>query len=284
MKSSDVQNKDFNRYYSIVTLIIALISTFIFYYLEMKHFDSIAMVAWCFTVFALLFEVIFVFQPMSYRIKELEHEMKFTKETLEQEVQLRTISLEQANQKLLKLASHDPLTGLKNRLNLEHHLEVLLEHYAKHGIPFAVLIIDIDWFKKINDTYGHDAGDFVLRELSILIQNSIRPEDSAYRAGGEEFVIVFNRILEDKALEKAESIRQMVENYLFSYNDIDLNVTISGGVYHPHWITMNEVQGILKLADEALYRVKRSGRNKILATEKMEMSMVGKIALSDSSV
>ncbi len=231
---------------------------------NLQLIKSIENAAFFLTLLALMLEVIFIFQPMAHKLQELFQELKWNQEHLENEIEKRTLSLEQSNYRLQHLASHDPLTGLKNRLNLEHDLENLIEHYQQHRIPFAVAMIDIDWFKKINDSYGHEIGDSVLKDLSGLILSHIRSEDSTYRVGGEEFVIIFNRIDEYVIVEKIELLRQMVENHLFQYDDLTIKVTISGGVYHPKWIKADTVQLILKYADDALYEAKRSGRNKII--------------------
>lgn len=229
--------------------------------------QDIKLAAWILTLFTLLLEVIFIFQPMIHRINELFKELTWKEEHLEYEIERRTHSLEESNYKLQHLASHDPMTGLKNRLNMEKDLENLINHYRQHHIPFAVAMIDIDWFKKINDNYGHDAGDTILKGLSSLIMENIRAEDSAYRAGGEEFVIIFNRIEEQTVIEKINTLRQLVEEYPFHCAEEVLNITISGGVYHPKWMRADTVQSILKLTDESLYEAKRSGRNKIVTVK-----------------
>ena len=144
---------------------------------------------------------------------------------------------------------------------MERDLEELIIQYEKNHLPYAVLMLDIDWFKKINDSYGHDAGDFVLCEISKIMLESIRVQDSVYRAGGEEFVIIFNRITREQAIEKAESIRLGVQEHLFMYNNVKMHCTISGGLYHPDILKSSSVQGVLKLADNALYEAKHSGRN-----------------------
>ncbi|MDP3293079.1 MAG: diguanylate cyclase [Sulfuricurvum sp.] len=226
-----------------------------------NHLESMV---WLVTLMTLLLEVIFIFQPMANKIKELFQEVMWEQENLEQQISMRTMSLEHSNLKLMQLASHDPLTGLKNRLNMERDLEELILQYEKNHLPYAVLMLDIDWFKKINDNYGHDAGDFVLCEISKIMLESVRVQDSVYRAGGEEFVIIFNRITREQAIEKAEAIRLGVQNHLFIFSDEEVQCTISGGLYHPDILKSSSVQGVLKLADNALYEAKHSGRNTIV--------------------
>jgi len=227
---------------------------------EVKQLETLV---WIVTLITLLLEVIFIFQPMAHKIRELFQEVLWNQENLEQQISIRTMSLEHANTKLLQMASHDPLTGLKNRLNMERDLEELITQYDKHHLPYAVLMLDIDWFKKINDSYGHDAGDFVLCEISKIMLENVRVQDSVYRAGGEEFVIIFNRITKEQAIEKAEEIRINIQKHQFIFDNHVLQCTVSGGIYHPDIRKSSTVQGVLKLADNALYEAKHSGRNNI---------------------
>lgn len=219
---------------------------------------------WIVTLITLLLEVIFIFQPMANKIRELFQDVIWNQEHLEQQVAMRTMSLENINTKLLQLASHDPLTGLKNRLNMERDLEELIAQYEKHHLPYAVLMLDIDWFKKINDSFGHDAGDFILCEISKIMKEKVRIQDSVYRAGGEEFVIIFNRITREQVFEKAEDIRVSIQNHRFIFNLQVIQCTISGGIYHPDIIDASTVQEALKYADNALYEAKHAGRNRMI--------------------
>lgn len=228
---------------------------------NIRYLESLA---WMVTLFALLMEVIFIFQPMANMIKLFIQNERSHSERLEQEIKIRTYSLEQANQKLIYSASHDPLTGLNNRFNFEKELENILFHYRVNHIPFAVLMLDIDWFKKVNDTYGHNVGDHVLKEVSLLLSTAIRIEDSAYRTGGEEFVIILNRISKSEAMEKAEEIRHIIEEYTCAYDGHTFNITISCGVYHSQLVEAEDVHEIMKLVDNALYEAKHSGRNRVV--------------------
>lgn len=228
---------------------------------EIRNLEALA---WILTLFTLIMEVIFIFQPMATKIQDLFQELTWNQQNLEQQIQIRTLSLEQANDKLLHIASHDPLTGLKNRLNLEKDLEALIIHHLEHHSPYAVAMLDIDWFKKINDTHGHDVGDFVLHEMAKILTENVREEDNVYRAGGEEFVILFNRISAEEALNKTNKIRLSIQEHLFVYNNLEIHVTLSGGLYHPDNTSANSVQEILKHADIALYEAKKSGRNQIV--------------------
>ncbi len=216
------------------------------------------------TLLVLLLEVLFIFRPMVNQIVALSQVKEGMLEDLENQVKIRTLHLEKMNQKLNKLAHHDALTGLRNRLNMEADIEEVLEAYEKNGIEFAVLMLDLDWFKRVNDQYGHDVGDFVLRELAQILKRSVREGDHVYRAGGEEFVVLLNRIGYLDAKHKAESIRQAVEEYVFVANSVRLRKTLSGGLYHSSLLKVSSVKELLKQTDKALYAAKKSGRNRIM--------------------
>ena len=166
----------------------------------------------------------------------------------------------------IEAAITDALTGLHNRRYMETHLNALVEQAASHGKPIAVLVLDIDFFKAINDTHGHDAGDDVLREFALRIRKSIRNIDLACRYGGEEFVIVMPETDMGVATMVAERLRRAVagESFPVQQGMKLLNVTLSIGL-----ATLSDAGGdaaaILKRADQALYRAKRDGRNRVAA-------------------
>ena len=216
------------------------------------------------TLLVLVLEVVFIFRPMVNKIISLSKLKEEALEHLERQVLLRTLHLEKVNQKLNRLAHHDALTGLRNRLDLEANIEEVIEASKAHGTEFAVLMLDIDWFKKVNDQYGHDMGDFVLRELAKILTESVREGDHVYRAGGEEFVVLLNRISYLDAKQKAEAIRQAVADHVFSGNGIKLHKTLSGGLYHSSLVSVSSVKDLLKITDSALYAAKHAGRNCIV--------------------
>ncbi len=216
------------------------------------------------TLLVLVLEILFIFRPMVNRIVALSQMKEGVLEELENQVKVRTLHLEKMNKQLNQLAHHDALTGLRNRLNMEANIEEVLEASERNGIEFAVLMLDLDWFKRVNDQYGHDVGDFVLRELAQILQQSVREGDHVYRAGGEEFVVLLNRISYQDAKQKAENIRQSVEDYVFMANGVKLRKTLSGGLYHSSLLKVSSVKELLKQADKALYVAKNAGRNIIM--------------------
>jgi diguanylate cyclase (GGDEF)-like protein len=159
----------------------------------------------------------------------------------------------------------DPLTGLYNRRYLDEYLLKQVSQSERNKNPLAVLMIDIDHFKKINDNFGHDAGDFVLKELSRVLQGDIRTGDLVARYGGEEFIIVFYNTSLGVAKKRAEVIRQAVAAMQLKYAAENIGkITISIGVaIYPD--DTKTVADLISCADKALYTAKNSGRDKIIA-------------------
>jgi two-component system cell cycle response regulator len=165
----------------------------------------------------------------------------------------------------IEMAITDALTGLYNRRYMEMHLATLVEQAATRGKPIAVMVLDIDYFKAINDGHGHDAGDDVLREFSLRIRKAIRNIDLACRYGGEEFVIVMPETDMAVATMVAERIRRRIatEPFTVQQGARQLEVTISIGIAAISGAGDNAA-AILKRADTALYRAKRDGRNRVV--------------------
>ncbi|KQZ00678.1 response regulator PleD [Pseudolabrys sp. Root1462] len=165
----------------------------------------------------------------------------------------------------IEMAITDALTGLHNRRYMETHLGALTEQAAQRGKPLAVLILDIDFFKSINDGHGHDAGDDVLREFAVRIRKSIRNIDLACRYGGEEFVIVMPETDIAVAGMVAERIRRKIasEPFAIQQGEKQINVTLSIGIA-ALGAAGDNAAAMLKRADQALYRAKRDGRNRVV--------------------
>jgi two-component system cell cycle response regulator len=168
-------------------------------------------------------------------------------------------------QNSIEAAITDALTGLHNRRYMESHLATLAEQAGSRGKPLALMVLDIDFFKAINDGYGHDAGDDVLREFAVRIRKSIRGIDLACRYGGEEFVIVMPETDMNVAGMVAERLRKSIagEPFAIEKGVRRIDVTISIGI-----ATLDRkgepIGDVLKRADQALYRAKRDGRNRVV--------------------
>ncbi|MGP0095025.1 MAG: PleD family two-component system response regulator [Xanthobacteraceae bacterium] len=187
------------------------------------------------------------------RVRTLVRKKRYT-ERLRDNVQLS-----------IEMAITDALTGLYNRRYMESHLATLVEQAAARGKPLTVLILDIDYFKAINDSYGHDAGDDVLREFALRIRKSIRGIDLACRYGGEEFVAVMPETDMAVATMVAERLRRRIASEPFSIQQGKGSVTVTISVGLAALGSPNETAAeILKRADQALYRAKRDGRNRVV--------------------
>ncbi|HWM80610.1 MAG TPA: PleD family two-component system response regulator [Pseudolabrys sp.] len=169
-------------------------------------------------------------------------------------------------QSSIEMAITDALTGLHNRRYMETHLGTLVEQAAQRGKPLSLLMLDIDYFKSVNDTHGHDAGDDVLREFALRIRRSVRNIDLACRLGGEEFVIVMPETDMTVAAMVAERLRRRIAGEPFPVEQGAklLNVTLSIGIAALASAADTPAM-ILKRADQALYRAKRDGRNRVVS-------------------
>lgn len=230
---------------------------------RLVELQRLELLVWIVTLFTLILEVLFIFKPMARMVLLFASQQANLLDNLQDLVAQRTKKLQQANQKLQEMASRDPLTNLKNRLTMEQDIEALLERFHKNRADFALAMIDIDWFKQVNDEYGHAAGDFVLTELSQLLRDELREYDEIYRTGGEEFVLLINRIGMSEAVEKLQKLRIAVAEHMFIFEARNIPLTISGGLYHTHLNSVGDVHDLLKRVDEALYSAKHAGRNQI---------------------
>ena len=160
----------------------------------------------------------------------------------------------------------DGLTGLYNRRQFEIGLEQECNRTKRHPSDFSLAILDIDFFKKVNDTYGHQYGDYVLKTVADLMKQSFRKTDLLYRYGGEELVMIMPETNIEGAIIPVQRLRRMVEEYDFDYNGVKAKVTVSIGLTM-NYQNLNNSADILKSADEALYRAKEEGRNRVILHE-----------------
>ncbi len=176
--------------------------------------------------------------------------------------------LMEANEKLREMALRDGLTSLYNHRYFQETLDREIGRARRYGHPISLIMIDIDHFKKINDTYGHQQGDVVLKGIGEIIKSTIRDSDIPARYGGEEFAIILPHIELKGAVACAERLRQKVENHSFNLNGTQITVTISLGVTST-FPAQKEVSktALIEMADRALYHSKNSGRNKVTAIE-----------------
>lgn len=206
------------------------------------------------------------------RIKA-ESELSQSNISLEKTVLDRTHELSKANDQLISakeqletlniqlelIARTDSLTGLFNRRHAEEKIQEEYEKYRRNGREFAVVIADIDFFKKVNDAYGHDTGDIILRAVSQSLRESVRAYDTIARWGGEEFLLLLPETKAESAELLVERIRKTVEEHAFAYYGGTLSVTMTFGVSAIR--TNDTIVDVIKRADHALYKGKNAGRN-----------------------
>jgi diguanylate cyclase (GGDEF)-like protein len=181
---------------------------------------------------------------------------------------IKDVHLEQENltlmQSLQTLSITDPLTGLFNRRHLYHEAEREVERAQRYQHPLAVFMIDIDHFKQVNDTRGHEAGDRVLSALANVMRASLRHSDLLARHGGEEFAVLLPEITAEKAQAAAQRLLADVEAMQIPFRGMNLQTTISIGVSGIMPGESLSFEALLKQADDALYQAKQEGRNRVV--------------------
>jgi diguanylate cyclase (GGDEF)-like protein len=171
--------------------------------------------------------------------------------------------LEKANKELEQIAAFDSLSGLLNRRSLFQRIGVEIERAIRFDIPLTGLMVDIDHFKNVNDNYGHQCGDAVIREIGVKLLAGLRKYDYAGRYGGEEFFVLLSNSTEQQSLRIGERFRRDMEEFQLTCGTETIRITISIGVarYHPG----ESLESWIERADRAMYRAKQAGRNRILA-------------------
>lgn len=190
------------------------------------------------------------------------NELQSLNEALEEKIKQRTLELTNAYEKMHKLANTDSLTQISNRYSFLNEFNALLKNYKESHSGFSLLMIDIDHFKKINDTHGHDIGDFVIIEVTKLIKSCLRESDIFGRVGGEEFMILLPNTNIDSAQELAQRMRKVIDEHYF---ETIKHITVSVGV-----IASNKNESgvdMLKRVDVALYKAKNEGRNRVCTVQ-----------------
>jgi diguanylate cyclase (GGDEF)-like protein len=170
----------------------------------------------------------------------------------------RQFEMGKYHKRLLKMATTDPLTGLVNRIRLDEKLAECHQFYQRTGRHFSVIIIDLDYFKRVNDTYGHLIGDKTLVKLSKLLSDNIRSIDMVGRWGGEEFMIICPETTSEGGKQLAEKIQSVIERYDFPHIH---TMTCSFGISESR--EGDRIENVVGRADSALYRAKEEGRNRV---------------------
>ncbi|MGD8403251.1 MAG: diguanylate cyclase [Anaerolineales bacterium] len=178
-------------------------------------------------------------------------------------LQLQIERIEMLQEQLQELAVRDPLTELYNRRYLQESLEIEFAHPERSSLPTAILMMDSDHLKEINDKYGHKAGDDFLVHISKTIRKSVRTGDIACRYGGDEFVVVLSNVTKETALSRAEKLRKKIASHSIVHRNEKVTISVSIGIaMFPEHGSVGEI--LLQKADQALYEAKRMGKNRVL--------------------
>lgn len=258
-------------------LVLLFIAGFTFLDSILFHSDT-TLLSWIPFCLAVILAILFTrkYQKMGLELIHKNELLKKNALDLEDTVTRRTEELSDAKlvleQKLAEIKSlqsslqeqamRDPLTDLYNRRYMDEMLKKEFARAQRKDYPITIILFDIDFFKKLNDTYGHTAGDKVLENLGKVFSTHIRIDDYAIRYGGEEFLVVLPQVPYSRSLLRGNQIRQVVQQVVTEYNGKQMQVTISGGVagFPDHGSNPYEV---IARADEALYKAKEMGRNRI---------------------
>ncbi|MDP2562735.1 diguanylate cyclase [Psychrobium sp. 1_MG-2023] len=206
-----------------------------------------------------------------YHVRSLVNRISAQKAQREETIRLKTKNLHQeieqhkvARAELQRLATHDPLTGIRNRRHFIDSLHNEIKRYQRYKSNFSLLMLDLDHFKKVNDTYGHDCGDYVLQCFAKEIQENLRQSDVFVRYGGEEFAIIATNTQLDAAERFAQKLTKTVEALTIIYHQQTVNITVSIGVAAPSLLKTSSPESLISLADSALYQAKALGRNRAI--------------------
>ena len=183
---------------------------------------------------------------------------------LQEELEERERELLEVNERLRHMSQTDALTGLDNRRHLNDRIEEMFSHAQRLSEPFSLVMCDLDKFKSVNDTHGHQAGDEVLKQLAHILKDEAREIDRVGRYGGEEFMLLLPGTVLDAAVTFAERVRKRIEGHTFTFAGGSLKRTASFGVSgwpHPK---IQESDALVRAADDALYVAKETGRNRVI--------------------
>jgi two-component system cell cycle response regulator len=209
------------------------------------------------------------------RIKELHDQLTASRRALQQSLKREREllgNLRRDNAHLQALCTTDPLTHVENVRSFREILNHEFNAARRYGQPISLLMLDVDHFKVVNDTHGHPSGDYVLKELAVILKRSIRDSDMVARTGGEEFSVVLPKANRRQAARFAERIRREARVRKFNVYGEDIHVTISiGSATYPDDAEIVEPAMLVYLADQALLEAKESGRDRVVALHELSM-------------
>ncbi len=214
----------------------------------------------------------YITKPINFAELEARVKSLLRIKALQDALSERERELSEMNEKLLKISLTDGLTGLDNRRHLEERLDEAFEHARRLAEPFSIVMCDLDKFKSVNDTYGHQAGDAVLKQLAEILKREAREIDRVGRYGGEEFMLLLPGTVLDSAVTFAERVRKEVEGHTFTFEGGSLRRTASFGVSAVPHPRIRDCEALVRAADDALYVAKETGRNRAIRFDSEEFN------------
>lgn len=206
----------------------------------------------------------YITKPINFAELEARVNSLLRIKALQADLAAREKELSELNDRLRQISLTDGLTQIENRRSLEERLHDMWQHSVRLHEPIALVMCDIDKFKSVNDNYGHQAGDSVLKEFAQLLKSEAREIDRVGRYGGEEFLLILPGTVLDAAVTFAERLREKVEKHTFTYEGGTLCRTMSCGVAASPHPKVKDQEALLKAADDALYVAKETGRNRVV--------------------
>lgn len=189
---------------------------------------------------------------------------------IRKELEEKNKKLSEAYENLEIIATIDPLTKLLNRRQITKKLEEEQIRFERNNIAFSIIIADIDFFKKVNDAYGHNCGDFILKSVSDILKGTSRKQDSVSRWGGEEFLLLLPETNVEGAVVLAEKLRSKIENFNFDTGEFQLKITLTFGINV--YDKIQNIDSFISKADNALYQGKQEGRNCVVVYQKDDIN------------
>jgi diguanylate cyclase (GGDEF)-like protein len=216
------------------------------------------------------------------RSKRAERRLQKASDHLEKEVLNRTAELKQAKDELEQLSITDGLSGLYNYRHLIYSLESELERVIRYNRTLVLLLMDIDYLKNINDTYGHLCGDYVIKTVAKILRSNVRGTDIVARYGGDELAVILIESNTKSALEVAEKLSGTIGSHPFQWQAKKLSVSVSIGLITVPAPGIQDVSNLIDAADQALYQAKKAGRNTIVvfSQEKKAAASAEKVVVS----
>ena len=214
----------------------------------------------------------YVTKPIDFPELRARMESMLRIKRLQEELEERERELLEANERLRHMSQTDALTGVDNRRHLEERLHEMFEHAKRLNEPFSCVMCDLDRFKSVNDTHGHQAGDLVLKQFARILHDEVREIDRVGRYGGEEFMLLLPGTVLDSAVHLAERVRRHVESHSFEFDHQTIQRTASFGVSawpHPR---VRNAEILVGAADDALYVAKETGRNCVVRFDSDEFN------------